>query len=311
MICVAPGIEVAWLKGPGLDRRPRAPWVERNIHAEPVAPVAIGGGYGHPLAIHETWLHRKLRPVTLQDRCGCCRVGGPALCGAVLRLSQKLAPRNTRQVHPRSRVGAVPVSALTRQVLFEGVAEQIGVGCITRNGVSVDRRHAGVRCGAKTHAGHRVRVVRSKPGLSWVPAETIRRRGVELVFDHLHPEHLQATIVDLSAHRPEPRRRRRPAAVLERLWVARRTSVQQSEAASFLHHSSIVHEARLAERRSRARLVDENVLEQPQISIAAERIDMLVVPAENRPDPAREESVETPRTEVPGATDVGGNKPAG
>jgi len=88
VVGVAPWISVARLKGTSLDRRPGAPRIERNVRTEPVAPIAVSGRYGDPLTIHEARLHRELCPVALQDWGRSCRVGGPTLRGAVLRLSQ-------------------------------------------------------------------------------------------------------------------------------------------------------------------------------------------------------------------------------
>ena len=68
--------------------------------------------------------------------------------------------------------------------------------------------------------------------------------------------------------------------------------MEQREAPALLHHRRVVGERGLVERRGPAGVVDEGVLEQPQVAVAAERIDVLVVEAEDGTDALPEEGVE-------------------
>ncbi len=129
-----------------------------------------------------------------------------------------------------------------------------------------------------------------------MPAETVARPRVEAVLHHLGPEHLQPSVGDLPAHRPEPVGEHLLAGTaLERLRAGGRAPVVEREARAVLHHRRVVDEARPVEAGGDAWLVDERVLEQPQVAVATERVDVLVVESDDRPEPLAEEGVEGAR----------------
>ncbi len=97
----------------------------------------------------------------------------------------------------------------------------------------------------------------------------------------------------LATHRPEPAVERCGAgARLERQGPLRGARVEEAETPAVLHERSVVHEARPVERGGRAGVVDEGVLEEPQVATASEVVDMLIVPAEDRSDTPCEERVQ-------------------
>ena len=169
---------------------------------------------------------------------------------------------------------------------------------VARNGVPVDRRHAVGRRRLEVESGHRRRVVRRQPRPHRHPAEPVRHHWVRRL-GHLHPEHAQQPAGHLPAERPEPAREPPlTGARLERGRGRRRAAVHQREARTPLHHRRVVDEGRLVEVGRRAAVVEERVLEQPQVAVAAERVHVLVVEAHHRPETSGEEGVERRRRRV-------------
>ncbi len=85
-----------------------------------------------------------------------------------------------------------------------------------------------------------------------------------------------------------------------------RTAMEQREAPASLHHRRVVGERGLVERGGPAGVVDEGVLEQPQVAVTAERVDVLVIVAEDGADALPEEGVERGGRGAFGAPDIGG-----
>ena len=312
MVRVHLRIEVPRRERSSLDRRPRPPRVACDVDLELVAPVAVDGGGRHPLPADEAGLHGELGPVARQERLRARRIRIPSFGAPVLRCAEQLTSWDAGQEHERRRVWAVEPSALTRHVLLEGVAEQVGVRRVARDGVAVDGGGAAVRGATEIEASECHGVVAGDVRRDGMPPETVRRLGVERVLAHLGPEDQESTSVDLASHRPEPGRQRgRPGSRLEGCRSLGRATVEQPEAGTLLHHRGVVDEVRPVERGRRAGLIEEGVLEQPQPTTSSEVVHVLVVPSEHGPDPLREVGVECLGRRVRRTTDVGGHVPTG
>ena len=286
---------------------PRAPRRRGDVDRQLLAPVAVDLGDRHPAPVEEAGLHRVLGVVAVHDRHGRSRVGRPAVRGAELGLRVERTPRHPRQVHAGGRARAGVEAALAGQVLIERVAEQVGVLGVARHGEAVDRVDAGHRRRLERHARQRGGVIGRQPGAHRHPAEPVGWRRVG-GLGHLGPEHLQATVHELAAEGPEPAAQDPLAgAGLERRRCRRRPAMEQREAPALLHHRRVVGERGLVERGGPARVVDERVLEQPQVAVAAERVDVLVVEAEDGADALPEEGVERGSRGAVGAPDIGGH----
>ena len=140
-----------------------------------------------------------------------------------------------------------------------------------------------------------------------MPSQSVGGVGVVRVLDHLSPEHPQSAVGQLAAHRPEPSGAKVRAAVsgLECIRRVGSALMEQLEAAALLHECSIVDESGRAQRVDGSGVIDERVLEQPQVPVATERIDVLVVPPEHGAEPRGEEPVEGGGRHVVGASDIG------
>ena len=228
-------ITIARIDRPRFDGRPRPPRIARYIDAVLVVPVAVDRRNTNPLTIEQSRLERELGPVPGQDR---HRFGGvvrPSDGRSILGSAQQLPASHTCEIQTRRRVRAIPVAALSRQVLLETVAEEIGVRGIADHCVAVDRGDAGVGRQAEVDPLQGVGVVRGHPGFGRMPTQAIWWARVELVFDHLCPRHHQLTVVDLATHGPEPCRQRcGPGAHFEWLRSGRRTAVQERETRTVL-----------------------------------------------------------------------------
>ena len=145
-----------------------------------------------------------------------------------------------------------------------------------------------------------------------MPTEPIRRSRIHCVFHHLGPEHRDDVAVGVAAHGPEPLAQHRTPAVA-RLELGRHvggTSVKQREALPLLQQRRIVHEPCLIQTHRRAALIDEGVLEQPKIPVAAESGDVLVVPTQHRADSLREEQVQLGGVQTRHAANLRAHMPA-
>ncbi len=285
---------------------PRSPRVGGHVQRELATPVAVDRRRCHPLTAEPTGLHRELGPVAGEEGFRCRGISAPSIRRPVLRRIEQPSTWDPCEEHLGAVVGTVPVATVTREILFEGVAEQVGVRRIAGDAVAVDRCHTGVDRRSEVEPGHRRRVVRGEVGGDGVPAEPVGGDRIDRVLRHLHPEHPQHAVVQLTAHRPEPAGERGGAvARLERLGPLRGTSVEQPETVAVLHESCVVHETGAVERGGSAGLVDERVLEQPQPAVAAEVVHVLVVPSEYGPDALGEEGVESGRRCVASTSDVG------
>ncbi len=151
-------------------------------------------------------------------------------------------------------------------------------------------------------------VVGGQPGPPRMPGETVPGRGLPRVLHHLDPEDPEPGPVELAAERPPPPVQRRLAVTgLEGRRAARRSPVEQREAVPGLEERGVVGEPGPVEAGRQARVIDERVLEEPQPTVGPERIDVLVVPSEDRSDPPGEEGFQRTGLAGGGAADVGGD----
>ena len=308
MIGVPGGVTMSRLQPETFGGDPRTPRVQGGVDHHVVAPVPVDLRHGDPASADEPWLGGVFDREPTLDRYGGSRVGRPPVGGAVLGCHPHLASWHAGQPGTGGRVRSVRVSALAHQVLFEGVAEQVAVGVVARHGKAVQRYSSAVRGRAERHARQGGPVVRREVGAHRMPPEAVGWGGVVAVLLHLRPEHPQAIAVQFAAQRPVPGGAfgAGPVADLERhrhLWA---TAVLEAETGAGLHHRGVVHERGPAQAGGGARPVEEGVLEQPEVPVATEWVDVLVVPTEHRADPVGQEPVER-RGARRRTADVGGH----
>ena len=289
-----------------LGCRPRTPRDVGDIEFERISPVAVHSSRRNPLPVHVARLHRELGPIPLQERVRIAAVRRPPLLRPVLGCVEKLTPRHASEEHLRPAVRTVEPSTFAGEVLLKGVAEEVGVRLVTRDRVPVYRRGTAARRTSEVESSERVDVVGRNVRRDRMPTESVRWRGVRFVFSHLSPKHVKPVAVHFATHWPEPGTEHgRAGTELEGHRSQGGTAMKQPEAASFLHKRRVVGKRCVAERRRSVRVVDERVLKQPQIPIATERVNVLIVPADHRSDPLRKELVETYRREVAGTSNIG------
>ena len=313
MVGVHQGVATAGEERPETDRVPRAPWAIGNVDRQLIAPVAVDSRRTHPLAGEIARLHRVLDEIPIDDRHGVSGGARPPVGGAILGRRGQPSARHPRQPHRRGRMWAIPEATLADHVLLEGVAEQVGVGVIAARRVAVDRRHTTVGCQLERLAHQRRRVVARQVRPDRMPPETERWVGVVRVLDHLDPEHPQPVVGAFATHRPPPRRSGRRATVsdLERSRRVGGAPMEQRETRLVLDERRVVHEIGRRQRGRGARVVDEGILEQPEIPATAERVDVLVIPAEHGSDTIGQEAVDLMGRRAGRASDVGADMTTG
>ena len=305
MVGVHQRVAAAWRQAPARRRRPRPRRFGGDVDHQLVAPVPVDLRRRHPSSAQVARLHRVLGVEAIDDRHGAPGVAAPPRRRVVLGRGVEATSGHAGDVHLRRRARARPVPTLALEVLVERVAEEVGVLVVARHGEAVHRLDPGVRRRTERQPGQRRCVVRRQPRLRRHPPEPVGRAWVRRL-DHLHPHHVQATVDRLAAERPEPAAEQRlTGAGLERQRRGRRAPVEQREAAPLLEHRRVVGEACLVEPGGVARVVDERVLEQPQVAVAAERVHVLVVVPDDRADAGAEELVERGGRRAGGATGVG------
>ena len=294
----------------GLHGRPRSPRIIGDVDRERLAPVSIDLRGRDPLPVQVARLHRVLRPVPLQDRLRSRRVVGPCVPGAIFQRRSELTLRHTCEPHVRTRVRSVCITAFALQVLFEGVAEHVGVVGITRYCVAVDRGDTAVGCCPEIEPGERLGVVDGEPCACRMPSESVGRARLVAVLLHLCPKDVDLAANRFATHRPEPRRNPVLAgAGLERRRRLDRSAVKESETRSVLHHRRVVIECGGAEARRGTRVIDEGVLKDPQVPAGAERIHVLVIHTDDGTHPVAEERVQRRGRSTRRATEIGRHIP--
>ena len=289
------------------DGRPRAPRVVGDVDRQVVAPVAVDLGDRDPAAVDEPRLHRVLGPVAVDDRHRRRRVGRPPVGRAVRR-----SPRRAHRAAPGPGTSASPSTG--RRGSHPGGRGSGRTSCRTgtcgrRRWPRRSRRSGGrpTPAPAGTTSGPAC-PRRTSPATS-APAPSRARRAAS-----------GSAVLAISAQKTRrlPPLSSPPSGQNQRLRICspvpgsndcrrrRRAPVEQREAATVLHHRRVVGERRLVEPRGVAGVVDERVLEQPQRPAAAQRVDVLVVEADDRADAVAEERVERGRRRALGAADVGG-----
>ncbi len=101
-----------------------------QVDRQTVAPVSIDISGRHPLTIEVSRLHGVFDVEALDNRYGVETIRGPSVGGAVLGACRQLTLRHSGQPNLRCRVLPAPKTALSNQVLFERVAEHVGMAGI-------------------------------------------------------------------------------------------------------------------------------------------------------------------------------------
>ncbi len=276
--------------------RPRAPRRRGDVDRQLLAPVAVDLGDRHPAPVEEAGLHRVLGVVAVDDRHGGRRVGSTSRPPCGTRARRRARPRHPGQVHAGGRARAGVVAALAGEVLIERVAEQ--VACARRRSPRRSRRSAGRRTPAPAGTPGGPAWRRHRWPTTSGPAPSRGRRAA-----------CGSAVLAISAQNTcrRPPTSSPPSGQNQRLRIRSPVPGSNDVGAVAVPRWSSVKQAPCctiavlwanevwSRRGGPAGVVDEGVLEQPQVAVAAERVDVLVVVADDRADALAEEGVERGR----------------